>query len=440
MLIFVLYSALLLGMGLLEARRSGESSAFFLNSRSSGAWHTGFSLIASCIGGSATIGMAGLAWQVGTPAFWWLGSGACGLILLTVFLSRRVRESEVYTMPELVAFWLGSRARTLVSCIIVPAWIAILAAQFTAMGKLTSALTGLPPEAALAVGAMIIVAYSCLGGQASVIRSDLPQCLLIMAGLFILLLWFWGHDSTPVETLRVELINKDFGLDRFSYFMVILGGSYVVCPMLFGRILSARSTKSATRGCWIAVIGLFASAALIVAVGVLCRGFVPEGIRPDEVLTSAIRLLPPWAEMALLVALLSAVLSSADSCIVTASTVFCNDLLKRRDVRSCRQVTLLFGAGAFLLATRGHGILELLLMANDVYVCGVVVPVFIAMLMRSRTRCFFPEVAILVGGAGGLLTSMFGEPALGYAGMFVSALIMMAGKGGKNSGQVHIVQ
>lgn len=428
MLIFGLYAALLLGMGLLDARRSKESSAFFLNGRSSGAWHTAFSLIASCIGGSATIGMAGLAWQVGTPAFWWLGSGACGLILLTVFLARRVRESEAYTMPELVAFWLGSRARTLVSCIIVPAWLAILAAQFTAMGKLTSALTGLTPEAALPIGAVIIVAYSSLGGQASVIRSDLPQCLLLLAGLFILLLWLWGHDPMPMEMLRVELINKDFGLDRFSYFMVIMGGSYVVCPMLFGRILSARNTKSAIRGCWMAVVGLFVSAALIVAVGVLCRSVVPEGIRPDEVLTSATSLLPPWAGMTLLVALLSAVLSSADSCIVTASTVFCNDLLKRRAVHSCRQVTLLFGAGALLLAARGHGILELLLMANDIYVCGVVVPVFIAMLMRSRPRRFFPEAAILMGGAGGLLTSMLGDPTLGYMGMLASALVMAAGK------------
>ena len=81
MLIFCLYAAVLLALGVLDARRSRGSSAFFVNDRSSGTWHTGFSLAASCIGGSATIGMAGLAWQVGTPAFWWLGSGACGLCL-----------------------------------------------------------------------------------------------------------------------------------------------------------------------------------------------------------------------------------------------------------------------------------------------------------------------------------------------------------------------
>ena len=55
MLIFCLYAFLLLCLGVLDARRSRGESAFFVNGRSSGAWHTGFSLIASCIGGSATM-------------------------------------------------------------------------------------------------------------------------------------------------------------------------------------------------------------------------------------------------------------------------------------------------------------------------------------------------------------------------------------------------
>ncbi|HJD97946.1 sodium:solute symporter [Mailhella massiliensis] len=429
MLIFCLYAALLLGLGLRDARRSRGEAAFFVNGRSSGAWHTGFSLIASCIGGSATMGMAGLAWQVGTPSFWWLGSGACGLALLTLFLAKKVRASGAYTMPEIVSAWLGPRARTLVSFIILPAWLAILAAQFTAMGKLTHALASLPPEWALFAGAAVITAYSCLGGQASVIRSDLPQCLLLIAGVLTALLWLFLHDSAPLGNLRLEIVNEQFGPGRFSYFMLVMGGSYLVCPMLFGRILSARNEKSALRGCWFAVAGLLFSAAAIVVLGVLCRGFVPEGMSPDDVLSSAMALMPSWAGMLLLAALLSAVLSSADSCVVTASTVLCNDILGRRDVALCRKVTLLLGAGGLALAARGHGILDLLLMANDIYVCGVAVPVFVAMLMKRGTvRPSFALAAMAAGGAGGLSSAVFGEPFFAYAGMALSAAAMLAGR------------
>ena len=428
MLIFCLYAVLLLALGVLDARRRHGAQAFFINDRSSGALHTGFSLAASCIGGSATMGMAGLAWQTGSPAFWWLGSGACGLALLTVFLARKVRESGAYTMPEMVAAWLGPRAGTLISLIIMPAWLAILAAQFTARGKLVTALSGLSPEAALLAGAAVIVAYSCLGGQASVIRSDMPQCVLLLAGIIVAFFWLLGHDATPLETLPLELFNEDFGPDKFTYFMVIMGGSYLVCPMLFGRILSARNTRSASRGCWMAVFMLFASAALIVATGVLCRGFVPAGTAPDDVLSVAMGLLPSWAGMLLLVALLSAVLSSADSCLVTASTVFCNDLLRRRSVGLCRLVTLLLGAAGLMLSSRGHGILELLLMANDIYVCGVAVPVFAAMLMKKGS--VHPGAAFLavgIGGAGGLASAVAGDTAFGYLGMAIAVAVMVFG-------------
>lgn len=416
-------------MGVLDTRRLKGTLFFFVNGRSSGALHTGFSLVASCVGGSATIGMAGLAWQVGTPAFWWLGSGACGLALLTVFLARKVRSSEACTMPEIVQAWLGPQARTLVSLIIMPAWLAILAAQFTAMGKLTVALTGMSPEWALMAGAAVIVIYSCLGGQASVIRSDLPQCLLLIAGMLTVLFWLLGHNPAPLEELRLEMVNEHFGPDRLSYFMLIMGGSYLVCPMLFGRILSSRDSAGAIRGCWFAVAGLLAVSAVVVTVGVLCRNFVPAGTDPDDVLSSAMRLLPPQVGMVLLVALLSAVLSSADSCLVTASTVLCNDLLRRRSTGLCRMTTLLFGAAGLLLSMQGHGILNLLLMANDVYVCGVAVPVFVAMLMRRGAVRPGPALAAMImGGAGGLMSAVSSLPGFGYTGMGLAVLVMLCGR------------
>ncbi|MEG1610102.1 MAG: hypothetical protein RR317_02850, partial [Bilophila sp.] len=187
MILFGLYVLVLLGIGIMDARHGGTPEAFFVNGRQSGAGHVGISIVASCVGGSATIGMCGLAWEVGTPAFWWLGSGVCGLLILTFFLARKVRDTGALTMPEMVSTFLGSASRPVVSAIIVLAWLAILAAQFVAMGKLTVALTGMSAETALLVGALFIVAYTLLGGQASVIRSDMLQYALLAGGLCLAL-------------------------------------------------------------------------------------------------------------------------------------------------------------------------------------------------------------------------------------------------------------
>lgn len=446
MTLFLLYAALLIGMGLWEALRESRAGsgrdAFFVNSRASGPWQVGISIIASCVGGSATLGMAGLAWQAGTPAFWWLGSGACGLLALTVFLAKKVRESGARTMPEMVDAWLGGNEkralfgvlspRRLVAAVIVPAWLAILAAQFTAMGRLTASLTGLMPETALFLGAGLIVLYALLGGQASVIRSDMPQFAILLAGLLAACAFLLFRDPAALRTAPLELVNESFPPARLGYFMAVIGGSYVVCPMLFGRILSARDTRSAVTGCRIAVVGLLFCAVLVTTLGLACRGFVPPDCAPDAVLASALERMPVWASLALLLALLSAVLSSADSCLVTASTVLCNDLLPAREdheVRRCRAATLLLGLAACALATRGHGILDLLLMANDIYVSGVVAPVFCAMLLPAGRRTP-PEAAmsaVACGGLLGLASAVTGNPVFGYWGMGVSGLIVLAG-------------
>ena len=445
MTLFLLYALLLTGMGLLEARRElragNGKDAFFVNDRRSGPWQVGISIIASCVGGSATLGMAGLAWQAGTPAFWWLGSGACGLMALTLFLAKKVRESGASTMPEMADTFLNGSGqqhafplspRRLVAVIIVPAWLAILAAQFTAMGRLTASLTGLETGAALILGAGLIVLYALLGGQASVIRSDVPQFVILLAGVSLACLFLLLRDPAQLTSAPLELVNEQFPPSRLGYFMAVLGGSYVVCPMLFGRVLSARDSSSAVSGCRIAVLGLLLCAVIVTMLGISCRGFVPPDCPPDAVLPAALEQMPAWASLALLLALLSAVLSSADSCLITASTVLCNDLLPARpgkEVFRCRIATLLLGLAALALATRGHGILSLLLMANDIYVSGVVAPVFCAMLLPAKHRpsSAVSLLALSCGGMLGLCAALTGDPAFGYCGTGLSALIVLAG-------------
>ncbi len=428
MLFFCLYAAILIGVGLWDAHKAHSSTAFFLNSRSSGSWQVTFSLTASCIGSSSTIGMAGLAWSLGTPAFWWLGVGAIGLAVLALFLAEKVRKSGAWTSPELVGIYLGPQARVLVAAILIPAWLALMAAQFTAMGKCTEALTGLPSGISLFAGSGLLILYSVLGGWASVIRSDQPQGTLFLLGLTAAAFCLWRQDPTPLAGLELNLIDADFGPDRLIYFLFIVGGSYVAGPTMFSILLSARDERSAARGCGTAAFILLMAAILITTLGILCRGAVPQGTAQDDVLVASIASMPSWAGMALLVALFSAVISSADSMLVTVSTVVCNDLLHRRNTTLCRIVTLVFGAGGLLLATQGHSILDLLLMGYDVYVSGVAAPVTAALLLSSRPgpkRPFMGAAAIAIGGLCGLAAAFTDLPLFCYMGMAVSAALTL---------------
>ena len=430
MLFFCLYAALLLALGLFEARRARDASAFFVNARRSGPWQVGFSLIGAAVGGSATVGVAGLAWQAGAPAFWWMGSLALGFALMALLLARSVSRSGAWTMPELVEQWLGRPARLLAACLIVPGWVLILAAQFTAVGKLAAVLTGLSPEAALAASAAVLVLYSALGGQASVIRSDLPQGLILLSGLLAGTACLFLRDASPLLSLDLHLINDAFGPERALSFLLVMGGSCLAGPTMFGVLLSAKDAPSARRGAWLAAFALVLASLLVTAFGVLCRGLVPAATAPDDVLPAAVALMPEWAGMAMLAALFSAMLSSADSCLVTAAAVLCNDLLRRRSAALCRGAALALGLLGWLIAAQGFSILGLMLAACNACMCGLLGPVLASRLLAflnlppaslSPRLC---AAAVLSGGLLGLSPSL---PASSAALALSFALTLAAG-------------
>lgn len=413
----------------------GEAASFFVNDRASSAAEVAMSLVVSCVGASATMGMAGMAFTIGTPAFWWLGAGAGGLTLLALLLARRVREAGVYTMPELVDSYLGARTRRLVSCVIVVAWTAILAAQFVALSRLLMALTGWGRGVTMAAGFVLVVAHT-LGGQAAVIRADRLQFYILVGGLAALLVWLGWRNPAWAEATKLELVNERFGVGDLLRYLFVVGGNYFVCPMLFGRLLSARDAQSARRGGLLAAGGLALCGALIVAVGLGCRGLIATDTPADAVLTTAVNTaLPGWLSPVLLLVLISAVVSSADSCLVTSATVLSYDLLKRQERWACRACVLGLGACGLGLTLLDRSIIDYLFMAYDIYVAGVVMPVFWVIVFgrarRLRTGCFL--LAIGLGGALGLLSAVCGMPELSLAGMAVSAVAALCGVGGASN-------
>ena len=424
---------ILYGLAIMKVATSSRSAdtktTFFLNGRTSSALGIGLSIVVSCVGASATMGMIGLAYTVGTPAFWWLGGGAIGLTLLSVLIAQKVREAGVYTMPQLVEHFLGAPARPLVAFLIVLAWTAILAAQFVAISKVIWALTAFPPLLCSLIGFILIVAHA-FGGLASIMRTDKLQTTIMIGALLILLAWLTNHNPDWIATTPMEAYNKDFPPSRLFYFILIVGANYLVCPTLFNRFLSAKNSTSARLGGMVAVVGLLVCAFLIVSIGLACKGLLPVGTSPDDILTTAlVHILPQWMNWLICIALISTIVSSADSCLITASTVLTNDIIKITHLRVTRLCVFAFGCLGLAISLWGKSILDFLFMAYDVYACGVVMPVFLGILLNKShtidTR--FACLAIILGGGCGIVASFTQLSSLSYAGMALSALFVLAG-------------
>jgi SSS family solute:Na+ symporter len=420
------YAALVLWTGCTAEKHSAE--AFYVNNRAGGAWNIAFSIVVSCVGASAVVGMIGMAFTVGVPAFWWLGAGAAGLTVLSFFLAGAVRRSGAYTLPHMVETFLGHSARPVIAIVIVVAWAAILAAQFAAMGKILEPLTGFPPLICLGVGFLLICGHT-VGGQSAVMRVDTLQAVIIVSSLVTMLAWLSWRNPSWTESVVFEVVNSSFPPEKLLYFLVVVGGNYVVCPMLFGRMLSARDERNAKLGGLIGAGGIVFCAALIVAVGLACKGLMPASTPQDEVLTGVLAgEMPRWMHIVISFALISAIVSSADSCLVTAATVFSYDLLGRSDAVSGRFCVVTLGATGALISLWGKDILGFLLMAYDIFACGVVPPVLVGLLFHPRRLgSFWSCAAVGAGGLLGLLSAASENALFSYAGIAVSLAVALGG-------------
>lgn len=180
----------------------------------------------------------------------------------------------------------------------------------------------------------------------------------------------------------------------------------------------------------VAVVGLLVCAFLIVSIGLACKGLLPVGTSPDDIVTTAlVQILPQWMNWLISIALISTIVSSADSCLITASTVLTNDILKITHLRMTRLCVFAFGCVGLAISLWGKSILDFLFMAYDVYACGVVMPVFLGILLNKRYTIDprFACLAILLGGGCGIAASLTQLSLLSYAGMTLSAFFVLAG-------------
>src|SRR5699024_6447332 len=125
----------------------------------------------------------------------------------------------------------------------------------------------------------------------------------------------------------------------------------------------------------------------------------------DNVLTTLLSVaMPSWLALFIDLFLLSAVVSSADSCLFAASSTLSRSLLKTDNIKTNRWCTIILILLALLLTFSNKGILAYLLMANNVYVCSIVIPVIMCFLFRQTVSTLSQPIMLtgmlLAGGCG----------------------------------------
>jgi len=440
LIIIAVYSAGMIAVGVASRRRAREADDFFVAGRKGSSLFITGSLLATIIGGSATVGMAGLGFTQGLTGAWWLLVGSIGLVILGLFLAKRVRQFGLYTLPELVEKQYDGRMALAASVLIVVAWIGIIAGQIIAAGKIMSVLGIGDPLLWMVLFTVVFIAYTILGGQYAVIRTDTVQAVIIFAGIFgglALLLSHLGglsglRSSLPPEQFAFPL-SPQFGGVSLVKFLLLIGLTYVVGPDMYSRLFCAKDGQTARASTLWAALFIIPIAFGITLIGMGASALFPQ-ISPEQALPMVVKeVLPPFLGGIVLAALLCAVMSSADTTLLSASTILTVDIIgrfrpalsQRETLTLSRWMIVVMGFGSLALALALKGIINALLFAYTVYTAGLILPV-IAGFYKNRLRVTPAGAlaALIGGGSVALISKLFDIKYLDLGALLLSVLLL----------------
>lgn len=427
--IFILYLLSMLGVGLYFWRRNKDIDDYFVGGRKMSSYHIGLSVVATDVGGGFSIGLGGLGFAMGLSGSWMLFTGLIGAWLSGVFLIPQVfkllKKKSLYTFPEVFAHFYRPRVALVAGLVSALGYIGFTSAQILAGAKLASAtFPSLSLHSAVWIMGITAVLYTVIGGLKAVIYTDTVQWILLMGGLICIGIPLAYFSVGGIEAIQTVVDPKLLQLQNISA-LQLLNWAVTIIPIwfigmtLYQRIYASRDEKTARKAWFIAgvfewplmafmgvLLGLFSRVALHQGLFAELGYLHINDIDPEMGLPLLLRTILPVGLMGLMMsAYFSAIMSTADSCLMAASGNVVTDILSpwlriapNKLLRYSQLATLALGLLSLLIATAMTNVLDLMLMSYSFMVSGLLVPLLAAMFFKQHHSG--AALASMLGGGG----------------------------------------
>ncbi len=382
---FIGYLLVVVVVGLWTFRYTKTLSDFLLAGRRLGAWVVAFSERASGESAWLLIGLPGLALASGFSAIWSAIGCAAGILASWTLVAKRLRvQTEklgALTLPDYfeARYKDASHLLRIISmAVIVFFFTFYVAAQFLAAGKVLHTTFGIMPIHGMIIGAVIILFYTIMGGFFAVAWTDPVQGILMAGAMILLPVAGWielggaAGIAERIGAIDPNLLSVTGGQTGRSLILGLIVGScgiglgYVGQPHLLTRFMAIRRPEDLRKGTVIAmtwVIIAFWGAVLVGIVGL--AHFGADGLADAEHVMPQVALLflPAGVAGIVISAAIAAMMSTADSQLLVATSALSEDIYhqlinknasQRRLVAISRVGTVLIGVIAFLLALRAE--------------------------------------------------------------------------------------
>jgi SSS family solute:Na+ symporter len=447
------YLALLIVIGFWARRRQKDVEDYYVAGRRLGAITIACLWIAAWIGGAAVVGTSARVYELGVTGVWYVLAQAIGCVLFGLFAAVRIKRlgdaHRHLTYPDFIEQHYDARTRIVATATTVLAFTAYSAGQFAAAAAILQVMLGWDYELCLLVAGAIVILYTAVGGYLAVTYTDWVQVALLLVGVVVVGIPVaisaaggWAHMRAVLPGSYYDLGAQ--GWDRIAALVVSMVLAFFVGMDSFSRCFAARAAAAARNGALLAAVLIIPLAVAAVWLGLAAAVLYPDPAAAGSsvLATFVLDTFPPGLKGLMLIAVLSAIMSTADICILTASANYTRDIHQRfirpdLEPRAMLKLGTLASAAvglfSMLLAWKMRDIIDILQLGFTINAAGLFLPT-IAALYGNRvpaSAAFWSIGASLAtviawrvasdAGAGGVFAV---DPL--WPGLAVSAVLLLA--------------
>ena len=366
-LIIVTIAAYLLAMvliGLFYSRKNKNTDDFYLGGRKLGPLVTAMSAEASDMSSWLLMGLPGVALVAGLAEATWTALGlGIGTWINWLIVAKRIRmysqKIDAVTIPEFFSKRFGDDKNILsliAGLVIIVFFVPYTASGFNACGTLFSSLFGVDYFTAMVISAVVIVAYTTLGGFLAASTTDLIQSIVMTIALVVVVVfginYAGGWDNVVVNANSMpgflELFNTYDPVTQASkpYNALTVastlawGLGYFGMPHILLRFMAINDKNKLKTSRRIATIWVFISMAIAILIGVIGSAAVANGsialdaANSQRIIIEISKLISQNSAFFAIVAgviiagILAATMSTSDSQLLTAASAVSQNIFQ----------------------------------------------------------------------------------------------------------------
>ena len=410
---------------------------FAVAGRSFGTMAIFATLSASFIGGGFSMGNAEKVFLVGIANIVALWGFSFKEILVAKYIAPNIiNYPNAISVGDIMEPAYGKEARIFAGIFGVILSAGILGAQIGAIGYIFNLFLDVERITGIVVGLGIVIIYSTFGGMKAVVWTDIMQFIVLVIGMPVALFYGieyvggWSEVVAKVPAEHLMISTEPMALLALgSLFLTFVLGETLVPPYL-QRLLIGKTNKNVRRGTMISgifSIPFFAITGLIGLVALAMNPSIDANLAMPYVVQEA---LPPVFQGIVIAAIISIIMSSADSFLNAAAIAFSNDIIKPlrktalshdAELKMARIVTLAVGILAVVFALSIDSVLDILIYSYNFWAPTILVPLAAALL-----GAYLSKKRFIAGATAGILVTIlwshvFDSP-LGISALVVGTL------------------